>query len=277
MTTLDASSIRTDDGTQIPFTWAYPGADAYEWARDTEHWRTPMPPMARWLHEHWGNGIDRAWDEAGMEAPAMFYRFQCVGPFLYTRESPYEPDRMVRIVLRYREVSRDHGGALRFWLDYCRPHAERVASELASADSDAPLIEIAELWAYGFHQTFTSLALLFEASMRLRASLTDAAGEDGALLALEVTQGAENASQAIDAEIWQLAELVREAPDIRRALEAAADASVLASLRSDPAAATFVAAFDALIGRHGSRSLGWERSRPGGSGPKRHSRLSERT
>ena len=262
MTTLDASIIRTDDGTEIPFAWAYPGADAYEWARDTEHWRNPLTPMERWLHEHWANGIDRAWDEAGMEPPAMFYRFQCVGPFLYSRESPYEPDRMMRMVLRYREVSREHGGALRFWLEYCRPRVERVAHQLAGSNGDMPLAEVAELWAYGFHQTFTSLAVLFEASMRVRAMLTEAAGEDAELLALEVTQGADNPTQGIDAEIWQLAELARETPDIRHALEAAADAGVLESLRSDRAGGPFIAAFDALIGRHGSRSLGWELTQP---------------
>jgi pyruvate,water dikinase len=78
------------------------------------------------------------------------------------------------------------------------------------------------------------------------------------LVVAEVTQGGENATQAIDGEIWELAALAAGDPTVKRLLQSDAERDVLASLRREPAAAVFVAAFDALIARHGSRSQGWE-------------------
>ncbi len=94
-----------EDGTEIPFEWAHDGADAFEWVRDSEHWVSPMPPMELWLQKHWGEGIDRAWAELAMDAPPMFYRFQFVGPFPYARETMPEPMQLLRMGMRYREVS----------------------------------------------------------------------------------------------------------------------------------------------------------------------------
>jgi rifampicin phosphotransferase len=253
-----STSINPGTATEIAVEWVYPGAEAYEWMRDTEHWPAPMPPMELWLHKHWPSGLDRAWEEVGMEAPAVFYRFQYAGPFLYARESPYEPERMLRNVLRYREVSAKYGGPLKFWQNFCRPRVERVCQELAASDGSEGLLVIAELWAYGFHQTFTSLALLFEPGMRLSAMLAEASGEDAPLVALEVLQGGENATQAIDAEIWELAELARRTPAVKRVMTGASDEDLLALLRREPDASAFLSAFDALIDRHGSRSQGWE-------------------
>src|SRR5690348_7466392 len=115
MTAANTTSVRCEDGTEITFEWAYAGADAFEWAHDTEHWPAPMPPMELWLHQHWGPGIDRAWDEVGMEPPSMFYLFQCAGPFLYARQTMDEPASMMRKAARYRDVAEEHGGALKLW------------------------------------------------------------------------------------------------------------------------------------------------------------------
>ena len=249
-------------GEDIPIEWVYEGADAYAWVHDTEHWPAPMPPMELWLHRHWPAGIDRAWAEVGLEPPAMFYRFQYAGPFLYARETPYEPDRLVRHVMRYREVAREHGGPLRFWQQYCRPRAEQACRELAQAGDAMPLRAVAELWAYGFHQTFTSLALLFESGMRLQAMIADAGIEGAELAGLEVVQGADNPTQAIDGEIWELSELARRTPAVARVISGPAETDALPMLRRDADAAPFVAAFDAVVERHGSRSQGWELTQP---------------
>jgi len=242
--------------------WVYAGAEAFEWAHDTEHWPLPLLPMELWLHQHWPAGADRAWAETGMEPPAMFYRFQYVGPFLYARESPYEPERLMRNVMGYRAVAREHGGPPAFWQQYCRPRAERACRELAALDSNASLQSVAELWAYGFHQTFTSMALFMEASMRLAALLTEADGDDEPLTRFELTQDGQNATQAIDGEIWDLAELARATSQVKRLLESEEHADVVVALRREPAARAFVAAFDALLERHGSRSQGWDLTLP---------------
>ena len=248
-----------EDGTEISFEWVYEGAEACTWMRDTEHWTSPMPPMELWLHQHWAAGADRAWAEANMEPPSMFYRFQYAGPFLYARQTTYEPERMMRAALRYREVAREYGGALMFWRSYCRPRIEQVCRDLAASDGSAPLLQTAELWGYGFHQTFTSLVPLFEPAMQLGAILGETIGEISLDVA-ELTLAGENATQAIDSEIWELAELARAVPAVTLLL--AADGDVVAALRHEPAASAFVAAFDALIRRHGSRAQGWELTSP---------------
>ena len=253
------AKVLGEDGTEISFEWVYEGAEACTWMRDTEHWTSPMPPMELWLHEHWAPGADRAWAEANMEPPAMFYRFQYAGPFLYARETMYEPERMMRAALRYREVAREYGGALTFWRSYCRPRIEQVCRDLAALDGNTSLLQTAELWGYGFHQTFTSLVPLFEPAMQLGAMLGGAVGEISLDVA-ELTLAGENPTQAIDSEIWELSELARAEPAVTQLL--AADRDVVTTLRREPAATAFVEAFDALIARHGTRAQGWELTSP---------------
>ncbi len=258
MTGPASSILRCDDGTELPFEWVYPDAEQSEWIRDRSHWPQPLTPMEVWLRQAGWPGADRAWAEVEMEPPAIFYRFQLAGPFLYARTSPYTLDRLAVMAKRYRAVARRYGNAQGFWQQYAQPRIEAACAQLANTDGDASLQSAAELWAYGFHQTFTSSALLMEASLRLNGLLTESAGTDAALIALEVTQGGDNASQAIDGEIGELARLARETPAVARLLASGATGEALESLRHEPTAATFVAAFDALVEKHGSRSQGWE-------------------
>src|SRR5207249_469373 len=65
----------------------------------------------------------------------------------------------------------------------------------------------------------------------------------------------------IDGEIGELAELARKTPTVKRILQADPD-EALDALRLESQAAAFVAAFDALIERHGSRSQGWDIALP---------------
>lgn len=262
MTSPATSIIRCDDGTEIPVVWAYPGAEDCEWFWGRDHRPQPLTPMDLWLHEGFRSGADRAWDEAGLEPPAYFYRFQLAGPFQYVRMSPYEPARMVEMGSRYREVAQRHGNVLGFWQQYCQPRIQQACKELADTPANASLRSAAEVWGYGFHQTFTSASLLGEATMRLTALLAESVGDDATLLAYEVTQGGENASQAIDGEICELAALARQTPAVTHILESDALDGALESLRKEPRAAAFVAAFDALIERHGSRSQGWDIALP---------------
>jgi len=258
MTSPATSMVRCDDGTEIPFAWVYPGAEDCEWMWGRDHALQPTTPMDRALREYYQSGADRAWAEAGLEALPMFYRGQFVGPFRYVRMSPYAPERMTEINSRYRELTERHGNVRAFWVQYCEPRIRQACEELAAAAMDAPLPSLCEIWGYGHHQTFTSAALLREAMLRLTTLLVEHVGTDATLMALEVTQGGENASQAIDGEIWELAALARRTPAVKRTIESRAQNEALQALRSEPGAASFVAAFDAFVERHGSRSQGWE-------------------
>jgi len=258
MTGSGTSTVRSEDGTEIPVRWAYPGADAFEWIRDRSHWPDPRTPMDLRLQEDFWTGADRAWEEVGLAPPAMFYRFQFAGPFMYARMTPDPPERLAQLAPRYIEVARRYGNALGFWLQYCRPRIQQACRDLAGASIDAPLALSGETWGYGFHQTFTSLVLLGVANMRLTALLTESVGDDATLMAFEVTQGSENPSQLIDGEIWELASLARATPVVKRLLETNEHSEVLEALRAEPDAAAFVAALDALLDEHGSRSLGWD-------------------
>ena len=93
----------------------------------------------------------------------------------------------------------------------------------------------AELLFYGLHQTFTCIGLLFIPNMRLSAMLTDFNVPDPELTAPELTQGDANATQAIDEEIWELAELARATPVVAKILQSS-DGDALAALRQEPAA-----------------------------------------
>lgn len=257
MTSPATSILRCDDGTEIPFQWVYPGAEECEWARDRAHWPLPYAPMDLWLKGDFRSGADRAWEEAGLEPPAYFYRFQYAGPFHYVRMTPYEPERMAEIVPRYHEVARRHGNVLGFWQQYCQPRIQQACKDLAAAAASASLRSSAEIWGYGFHQTFTSAALLGEANMRLATLLAESVGDDATLMAYEVTQGGENESQAIDGEIWELAAMARQTPTVAQLLTSSAQDDALEALHKEPAAAAFVGAFDAFVERHASRSQGW--------------------
>lgn len=257
-----APVARCEDGTEIAFEWVYPDADQYEWARDRSHWPHPLTPMEAWILENGWPGADRAWNEAEMEPPMMFHRFQLVGPFQYVRMNPEAPERIAKLAPGYVAASRRFGSAADFWLRFCEPRIQRVCADLAASGDDVSLQSVAESASYAFHQTFTSLTSLFIPHLRLTTLLAEVVGDDATLMAYEVTQGGENASQAIDGELWALADIARRTPAIATLLRSAAPDDALAALRAEPQAAEFVGAFDELMARHGARSQGWEFTLP---------------
>lgn len=248
--------VRLADGTEIRVNWVYPDAPEYEWLLEREHWPDPLTPMDAWIWNHAGPGIDRAWEEIDLEPPPMFQRFQVAGPQLYVRVTPPPPERMAAMAPRYIAVGQEYGGALGLWTTYCEPRIKQATDQLAAMDASADLRVAAETLFYGFHQTFTSLSLLFIPNMQLSAMLTQYNVEDAELTGFELTQGGDNATQDIDEEIWNLAELARGAAAVAKIIESEGDGA-LDALRRDPEAAEFVAAFDDLIARHSNRSQGW--------------------
>ena len=250
-------SVPCGNGRTIEETWVYEDAPSYEWMRDREHWPNPMHPMERFMFLAGVAGGDRAWGELDMVPPPMFWRFQLVGPFLYARETMYPEERLMQIAPRWVQVAQEHGGALGFWKDYCQPRIKQACDDIAALGPDADLQAASELFHWGFHQTFTCLSPLFVWGMGLQMLLTGAGVSDVDLTAFEVTQGGANATQDIDAEIWELAESVRSQPEVARILREGGD-DALGALRREPAAKSFVEAFDALIAKHGRRSQGWQ-------------------
>lgn len=256
MTTSSKASLHCEDGTEIAFDWVYADAPDYEWMRDRGHWPGPTTHMELAIREAGVPGSDRAWQEVGMEPLPPFRRFQMAGPFLYVRMTPYGPEVMERISARYQEVAREHGGIQGFWERYCEPRIIGATAEIAAMGPGASIQSAAETWLYGFHQTFTSAAMLGDAQMRLTMLLAEQNGADAMLLSYETTQGGDNASQDIDREIAALTEQARSAPDVARIITAEGDAA-LEALRGVPAARAFLAAFNALVAKHSMRSLGW--------------------
>jgi phosphohistidine swiveling domain-containing protein len=250
-----AAAVRLPGGLQIAFDWVYPEAPEQEWQFEREHWPAPMTPMETWIWRNGQEGADRAWQEVGLEPPPMFRRFQLVGPVLYVNATPPTAERIAAMAPPYLALHAKYGGALAFWKEFCEPRIRQSCDGLAALGASADLRAAAELLFYGFHQTFTSLGLLFLPSMRLSALLTQYEISDP-LTALELTLDSDNATQHIDEEIWRLAELARATPAVARILRAD-ETDALDALRREPRAASFLAAFDALIGRHGRRSEGW--------------------
>jgi pyruvate,water dikinase len=234
----------------------YDGADTSEWMREGEHWPDPMTPMELWIWGAGNPGADRAWAEIALEPPPAFYRFQTLGPYLYVNITEPPPERLGAMAPRYLAVSKEYGGPLRFWTSYCEPRIIDAAARLDAMDDAAELRVAAETLFYGFHQTFTCLGMFFIPSLRLSALITQFNIEQPELTAHELTQGGENATQMIDERIWQLGEMARANATVASALRSS-DANTIAGLRSEPRAAEFVAAFDALIADHGRRSQGW--------------------
>jgi len=249
--------VRAADGRIIETNWVYEDAADYAWERDREHWPKPMLPMESYLFVSGVAGADRAWGELDMVPPPMFWRFQLVGPFLYARETMYPEERLMQLVPRWMQVAQQHGGALAFWKTYCEPRIQQACDELAAMDGTTDLAAASELMHWGFHQTFVCLPSMFVSRMGLGALLTAAGVDDVELTSHEVTQGGANATQDIDAEIWALAELARANGAISDILRDKGDGA-LGALRQEPAARTFVTAFDALIARHGRRAKGWQ-------------------
>jgi len=256
MVGTSGATIQFPDGSTHPIEWVYPDAPACEWVLEREHWPEPLTPMDLWIWHNGTAGGDRAWDELGLIAPEPFYRFQTAGPFLFFRATPPSPERMAVLAPPIMKVAQEYGSGYGLWKNFCERRIIQACEDIAMSTSPGDIRDVAETLFYGFHQTFTCLSLLFLPSMQLDAMLKEYGVEDAELTSYELTQGDENATQDVDAEIWSLAELARSIPSVASALGPGGHAS-LDELRRDPPAAPFVREFDALIERHARRSQGW--------------------
>jgi phosphohistidine swiveling domain-containing protein len=260
MTDARSGILTLSDGSRLPFEWLFPGAEELTWVLDTAHFPEPFTPMGRWLEDAGRPGADRAFEEAGFPPAPRFAGVQFVGLFYYARRTPYAPEKAAKAAGLYDRALLEHGGALLFWRNFAEPRIRDVCAKFAGT-SEMSLRSLAELWTYGIHQTLTSMTLLQHLYLQLVSLLTDAFGPAAPLRTQEVIQGGGNASQAIDAEIWNLAQLVREAAPLR-AFFVGETTALLIGLRHERAAAAFLQRFEAMVGQHASRSEGWNIALP---------------
>lgn len=245
-------TIHATDGTPLDFKWAVPDGAMQSWRRDMAHWPRPFTPMELWFYEHGWGGADRAWEEAGLIPLHRFHRWQFVGPFLYGRISPEAGERGDEIIRRLVSAGREHGGGLNFWRDFCEPRIRQVIEATPREPTIDTFADIAETFLYGWHQTFTSLSVLFPVMTQLE-QIISVPGVDAAAIAQDLVAGDENPSQGIDDAIWEISASVRGS-ETARLIEAGES---LSTIRSMPGTATFIASLDALVAEHRDRTFEW--------------------
>lgn len=257
MTDGDTGSVEATDGTRFDFEWAIPEGELQSWERERAHWPRPFTPMELWLYQHGWDGADRAWEEAGLFPAAPFHRWQFVGPFLYFRRSPFEGEHAQEIVKRLLAKSREYDGGLGFWKEHCEPRIRAAIDGVPEARAIEAFGEIAEGWLYGWHQTFTSLGILFPLVAQLEELIPESMADAGAV-AQDLIAGDDNPSQGIDAAIWELTEAVRGS-DAADLLAAGESIEVIAAA---PGGEGFVAGLEQFVAEHADRAFDWSMTDP---------------
>jgi phosphohistidine swiveling domain-containing protein len=252
------TTVHCSDGTPIEFEWAEEGFEKLPFTWNNEHWTWPATPMDIALVDTSQPGWDRAHEEVGLTAPIVL---QWVGPFQYATVRMPEGEALGEMIATVGKLVAEHGSAAGFWAKFCEPRAMAAVKALRGPLRSGSFQLAAEAHGYGLAQTFTSLAPLMGSLMPLRLMLNEHFGAEGNLLADEVTQGGENASQDVDREVAELAALAAGNDAVAKILGGEAGGR-LAALRAEPGAAQFCAAFDAFIAKHAGRSFGWELALP---------------
>ncbi|MEO8539755.1 MAG: PEP-utilizing enzyme [bacterium] len=253
------SVIHSVDGTSFDVHWNEDGWEKLSFGLNQEHWAYPASMMDRWLDPIAPKRGRAAFDEVGL---VNVVRTQFAGPFQYVSVAEMQPAELQQMMAAVGALIARHGSALGFWRNYCEPRARKAVADLDGPLRSAGMEELAGVYAYGMAQTFTSLAPVMGAMFPLRMMLGQRFGPEGALLADEATQGGENASQAVDAQLVALAEVARANPAVSRIMSERDGSARLEALRAEPAATGFLERFDALIAEHQGRSFGWELTLP---------------
>lgn len=257
MSDENTGSVEAADGTQFEFEWAIPDGADQSWERELAHWPRPTTPMERWIYRNGLPGLDRAWEEARLTPLFPFHRFQFVGPFLYVRRSPGPPDHVQQVIGQLVGKVREHGGVLGFWKDHGEERIRGSIDSVPQAPTLDDMSRVAESWSYGWHQTFTSMGMLFPLVAQLEALIPKSMADPGAI-AQDLIAGDDNPSQGIDDDIWQLAESIR-GTEAERLLAAGEPLEVFGNSTEG---AAFVAAFEGFVAEHRDRAFDWSMDQP---------------
>jgi|SRR5579883_3166443 phosphohistidine swiveling domain-containing protein len=261
---MDSSTTVTytcADGTPFPVSWELPEDAAQTWLLNDEHWPDPMAPfeIAAWLQSF--PLAHRLYDEAGLALLPVFQRFFFTHGFMYLCMSPSAADDRKRVADTTERLSARYGGSHGVWETYCLPRVRDACAALRQARPDAAVAWQLDRWARAWWQTFIAAQALLVPWGEFEAFCVERFGEEGRLLAHDLTRGADNATLAADTALWELAQQARAAPEVRAALQAPSKATAVASLPT-AAGAAFRAAFDRFLADFGARCEGWDLQTP---------------
>jgi phosphohistidine swiveling domain-containing protein len=247
------------DGTEFPVAWEDPADIEQTWLRDTSHWPNPVAPVEPEMWRLARPGSARAYAEAEVLAPPQFRYFLFPQGYLYLRVSPLAPEEVAYQAQAAERLVERMGGVLPVWEHHCLPRIVETCRWLQAAGEDTPVAALADAMGYAFNLTHVAgPVVLWSVFEPLREFCVEQFGPEGDLLAYELTQGYDNATLAVDQELWELAQLARALPPVRDALRTSAPEEALAAVRAAAGSGPFLAAFERLLERYRRRAEGWD-------------------
>ena len=256
---MPVTVVHCSDGTPLEVNWNEDHWPNYSFGLNDAHWKYPATALDIWLDPLAPRRMRAAFEEVGLR---QIIAAQFAGPYQYIAIMEPTGEQLGQMMASVGALMARFGSPLRFWQEFCEPRAKQATEDLEGPLQDAPMDRVAEVFAYGLAQTFTSLTPIFGAAMPLQMLLIEVFGPEGAMLAHEVTQSGKNASQAMDEELAELAGLARETPAVARILSDMEGAQRRAALANEPSGQTFVNRFDEFVAQHATRSFGWELTLP---------------
>jgi pyruvate,water dikinase len=269
MKTALVSRFQTAKGRELAVEWDTPENSRRAWRWNEDHYPDPMTPVFAWIHRDRESQL-APYAAAGVDLPAPFRGRQIPNGFQYVRLTPLDAEESPSFIAKALELGARCGGAGRVWDTFARPRTEAAVRALQAAGPETPVAELSRLYHAAFHSTHIGGLVAFGPVLGPLQGMLDALFEpdEAALLAQEIGQGSDSATMESNRAIDHMARLAREIPAITSALSDSG-AAPLERLRREPAARTFLQAFDDFIDRYGWRTSGWDitsptlRERPG--------------
>ncbi len=209
---------KCDDGTEFPVEWENEGDASKNWQLEREH-TLNSPPLEAATHiPAMQHGIEKAFTEAGMPAPPFFSSRIVVNGWPYFLMEPSNPEVMGEIGGRLARLTASHGGTMPLWENYCLPKIKESCAWLSEAGENASVGEIADVGWYAWGITMVSAFSLEGGYRGLEDFCYREFGPDGLSIVMNLTQGYRNATLEADEELWQVAQVGGEFPEVRRLL-----------------------------------------------------------
>jgi phosphohistidine swiveling domain-containing protein len=255
-----AQTYRCLDGSEFPVQFVDEEEAAAAWEWDAEHSARAAAPLDQCA---WLDGVDgfgRARTECGYaETDYFFSGTRFFNGFWYFRIRPRTEQELALRALAVESLRKQFAGESEMWKQRCEPLCRRSINELRQAPDHVSVKQLIDIYAYGFEQTFV---LDYVDRAGLRQFLNELVGEEeeAERTLSELSAGFPSATMQANQAVWEMAQLAREVPALRRAL-AARDLDVPAAMAL-AGADEFQEAFERFLERYGGRTLGWHISTP---------------
>ena len=246
------------DGRDFPVDWEDPSEAERTWRVDREHFIEPATPLERATMSSQRRGLERAFGDLGIENPLTEGARSPHG-FIYVAQPNFQ--RMSVTFGQLAALSERHGGPSIFWGEVCLPKVRECCRLLDEMGGDASIVEIRDLERYSWAITITSALSEVEALRRLEAFCRELLGEDGPSTVGDLAQGHLNTSVETAAELWQLADMVKEFAPIRDLL-VGADVPWSQRIERLKEHKDFWRRFEDFLGAYGDRAEVWQLSSP---------------